>query len=170
MNNRSCAVIAEPPLCFPWGFDEEDERCIKLKLVLISQLSFLQAENVTRFYVPIDAGFGMYVSESIISLMDSDQRLKLYTLIPYENQAAKWSPELRDRYYAVLEKCSESLPVSIEYSSVCVLDSLLEAIDQAELILAICSEEKPQDKAFATALRYAQRNGKAVRIVTSPVQ
>lgn len=29
----SChALIAEAPTCFPWGYDEEDQRCVALKI------------------------------------------------------------------------------------------------------------------------------------------
>ena len=27
-----CAVIGQPPMRFPWGFDEEDSRCCRMKL------------------------------------------------------------------------------------------------------------------------------------------
>lgn len=32
-----CAIIGQNPMRFPWGFDEEDDRCQKLKIELRSR-------------------------------------------------------------------------------------------------------------------------------------
>lgn len=32
---KTCATISCSQMCFPWGFDEEDEGCAALKLILI---------------------------------------------------------------------------------------------------------------------------------------
>lgn len=90
------------------------------------------------------------------------------TLIPCEDQASKWSPNLRDRYYEVLEKCSESASVSLYDSPTCELDAMLEAIDASATVLVMKSAEKPQSKAFAVALRYAEKMGKEVMILNAP--
>ncbi len=169
MDKRSCcAVFGEPPMCYQWGFDEEDQRCVAAKFLLLNRISYLQTKGIRHFFVPIDAGIGMYVSEIILSLRGSDPLLRLNTLIPYEDQASKWSPNLRDRYYEVLEKCSESAPVSLYDSPTCELDAMLEAIDASATVLALKSAEKPQSKAFAVALRYAEKMGKEIMLLTAP--
>lgn len=159
MQNKSCAIIAEPPMCFPWGFDEEDERCAKLKLLILNRLSYIQTNGVNHFFVPIDAGIGLYASELVVPLMETNKRLQLYSLIPYEEQAAKWSAELRNRYYTVQEQCTEPVFISRERTPTCELDAMLEAIDRANHVLAVCARDQPQDRTFAVALRYAQKSG-----------
>ena len=159
MQNKSCAIIAESPMCFPWGFDEEDEHCATLKLLILNRLSYMQAEGVTRFYIPINAGIGLYASELVVSLIETNKRLQLYSLIPYEEQAAKWSPELRNRYYTVQEQCTEPILISRERTPTCELDVMLEAIDRADYVLAVCARDQPLDRTFAVALRYAQKSG-----------
>lgn len=166
MQNKSCAIIAEPPMCFPWGFDEEDERCATLKLLILNRLSNMQAEGVTRFYIPINAGFGLYASELIVSLIETNKRLQLYSLIPYEEQAAKWSAELRNRYYAVQEHCTEPVLISKERTPTCELDAMLEAIDRADYVLAVSARDQPQDRNYATAVRYAQKNRQRIYFIS----
>ena len=39
---KSCAIIGCSPMWFPWGFDEEDEGCAALKLILINQITRLR--------------------------------------------------------------------------------------------------------------------------------
>ena len=36
MSKKSCAIIAEPPMCFRWGYDEEHEYCYTFKLLLLA--------------------------------------------------------------------------------------------------------------------------------------
>lgn len=74
----------------------------------------MQMEGITRFFILIDAGIGLYTSELVVSLMETDKELLLYCLIPYEEQTVKWSPELQNRYYSVLEKCTE--PVTVPWN------------------------------------------------------
>ena len=35
---KICAIIGCSPMYFPWGFDEEDEGCAALKLMLLNQM------------------------------------------------------------------------------------------------------------------------------------
>ena len=100
-------------MCYDWGYDEEDERCCASKLLLLNRISRLQTVGITDYYVPLDAGIGLYAAEMVVALMASNPNLRLHCLIPYEDQASKWTPNLRDRYYDVLEKCTDSAPVSL---------------------------------------------------------
>lgn len=168
MSKKSCAIIAEPPMCFRWGYDEEDECCCAFKLLLLNKLSLMQASGVTRFYVPLDAGVGIYCAEILLSLMEESRQIELNCLQPYEEQAAKWSPDLRDRYFLILERCSASAPVSIRKTLTCELDMLLEAIDRCDILMPVQAEETAQDKTFATALRYARHIGREVYVIIPP--
>ena len=51
---KTCAIIGCTPLCFPWGFDEEDEGCTALKLILMNRITGLRSESITRFAVNMD--------------------------------------------------------------------------------------------------------------------
>ena len=168
MLNNSCAVIAEAPTCFPWGYDEEDQRCAGLKLLILNRLSYLQTAGVTRFYIPIDAGISLYASEFAVSLMETNKELLLYSRIPYEEQAIKWSSELRNRFYSVLEQCTKAIYISIERTPTCELDVMLEAIDQADYVLAVDGKDQPQDRNYVTALRYAQKSRHDVQRISAP--
>ena len=144
------------------GFDEEDERCTGLKLLLLMHLSYMQVQGITRFYVPIDAGIGLYASEFAVYLMETNNKIRLYSLIPYEEQAVKWSPEQRNRYYAVQEQCTESILIFKERTPTCELDSMLEAIDQTGHVLAISAKDQPQDRNYALALGAAELLGRGL--------
>ena len=98
--------FAQLILPYPWGFDEEDESCAALKLILMNRISKLRGEGFTRFAVSIDCGAGLYAAEIIRGLKESDEELETICYIPYEEQATKWTPELRERYFNALAACT----------------------------------------------------------------
>lgn len=92
---------------FPWGFDEEDDRCQKLKMELAQQIMVLHQCGVTQFLTACDCGVGLYAAEIVNGLRETaDQDLMLFCYTPHEEQATKWAPYLRERYFTMLEKCT----------------------------------------------------------------
>ena len=97
---------------FAWGFDEEAAECHDMKMELAQQIMVLRQQGVTHFSVACDYGVGLYAAELINVLRDNDPELMLFCVTPYEEQATKWTPELRERYFDMLVKCSHMSAVS----------------------------------------------------------
>ena len=49
-----CAIIGCTPEVFSWGWDEEDEYCVALKLTLLNRITRLQSQGVMEFHVSMD--------------------------------------------------------------------------------------------------------------------
>ena len=94
-----CAVMGQHPMRFPWGFDEEDDRCQKLKMELAQQIMVLRQRGVSQFLTACDCGVGLYAGEIINGLRTTDRDLMLICYIPHEEQATKRAPYLRERYF-----------------------------------------------------------------------
>lgn len=101
------AVIGQHPLRFPWGFDEEDDGCRRMKLEIAQRIMELRQRGVTEFRVACDPGVGLYAAEIINILREKDKSLRLVCVIPHEEQATKWTPQLRERYFNMLAGCTE---------------------------------------------------------------
>ena len=55
--NVRCAVIGQHPLRFPWGFDEEDDGCRRMKLEMAQRIMELcKSRNITVNTLANDAG------------------------------------------------------------------------------------------------------------------
>ena len=166
MSNNSCAIITEPPLCFPWGYDEEDETCAALKLLLLHKISWLNVQDVSQFHIPLNDGLGLCAAEIVHSLRQTSGPMRLICYQPWEEQATKWHPDLRDRYFNILSACDDSVLSAYEQTSTCELDAMLDAIDRAKIVLVVSAGEQPKDKTFAAALRYAGRTGRDMQTIT----
>ena len=143
-------------MCFPWGFDEEDEGCAALKLILINQITRLRGEGCTRFAVSMDCGVGLYAAEILHGLKASDEGLEMICYVPYEEQATKWTPELRDRYFNALAACTEVVNVAYEKTVGCEFKAHLEAINEVDTVIAVYNPDDPLCEREAAAVAVAE--------------
>ncbi|MBQ9045521.1 MAG: DUF1273 family protein [Oscillospiraceae bacterium] len=164
-SKKFCAVISAPPLSFPWGYDEEADGCGLLKLRMLQEMSHLATEGVTGFCIPLDSGVCLYAAEIVIGLQETNPSLELVCIVPYEEQATKWTPELRERYFNVLAKCTSSILISTNYTADCEYEAVLEAVDQSDALLSVQYAEHEIDPAFVVAVHYAVRRGKEIHAV-----
>ena len=153
---KTCAIIGCSPMCFPWGFDEEDEGCAALKLILINQISKLRGEGCTRFTVSMDCGVGLYAAEILQGLKGSEEELETICYVPYEEQATKWTPELRDRYFNALAACTEVVNVAYEKTVGCEFKAYLEAIKDSDTVIAVYDPDDPCREREAAAVAVAE--------------
>ena len=105
---KTCAFTGHRPQNLPFGFNEEDERCIDLKKALREQIiNLIENEGVTHFISGMAIGVDMYAAEIVLGLKASYLGITLESAIPCESQAAKWSEALRDRYFDIASKCDK---------------------------------------------------------------
>lgn len=164
---KTCSIIGCSPICFPWGFDEEDEGCVTLKLLLLNQITRLRSEDCTRFHISMDCGVGLYAAEIIHGLKGSDGELETICYAPYEEQATKWTPELRDRYFNALAECTEAVNVAYEKTVGCEFKAHLEAMKEADTVIAVYDPDDPLCEREAAAAAVAEMLNKQVLTLDS---
>ena len=159
---KTCAIIGCSPMCFPWGFDEEDESCAALKLILMNRISMLRGEEYTRFAVSMDCGVGLYAAEILSGLKGSDEQLETICFVPFEEQATKWTPELRDRYFNALAACTEVVNVAYEKTVGCEFKAHFAAINGADTVIAVYDPEDSLCEREAVAVTVAELLNKQI--------
>lgn len=159
---KTCAIIGCSPMCFPWGFDEEDEGCAALKLILMNWITRLRSEGCIRFAVSMDCGAGMYAAEILHGLTESDGALETIYYVPYEEQATKWTPELRDRYFNALAACTEVVNVAYEKTVGCEFKAHLVAISATDSVIAVYDPDDPRCEREAATVAVAEWQSKRV--------
>ena len=66
---KTCAFTGHRPQHLPFGMNENDERCIKLKEELKEQIiNLIEAENVTHFITGMALGVDLYAAEIVLDL------------------------------------------------------------------------------------------------------
>ena len=153
-NNRCCAIIGQPPMRFPWGFDEEDEGCNTLKLALAQKIMELRQQGVTRFAVVADCGVGLYAGECVNALREYDPDLMLFVVTPHEEQATKWAPYLRERYFKLMEDCTIMEAAGHRKTPDCEYDAYRKIIDYVDMVLAVYDPATAHGDAVDRAMAY----------------
>ena len=95
----------------------------------------LRQQGVTHFSVACDYGVGLYAAEIINALRNDDPELMLFCITPYEEQATKWTPELRERYFDMLVKCSHMTAVYTHKQPDAQLKAYRTIIRQSDMVL-----------------------------------
>ena len=167
-----CAVMGQHPMRFPWGLDEEDDRCQKLKMELAQQIMVLHQCGVSQFLTACDCGVGLYAAEIVNGLRETaDQDLMLFCYTPHEEQATKWAPYLRERYFTMLEKCTLISVVCPVGTPDAQLQAYRKIIDLADVVLAVYDRDmQPADSAEDSALAYAVDIAHKSVLVLDPIK
>ena len=151
----------------PWGFDEEDDRCQKLKMELAQQIMALRQSGVSQFLTACDSGVGLYAAEIVNGLRaTTDHDLMLICYTPHEEQATKWAPYLRERYFDMLTACTYLSAVCEVGTSGAQLQAYKKIIDLADVILCVYDADTPlTGGAEDRALAYAEGQQKSLRLL-----
>lgn len=162
-----CAIIGQHPMRFPWGFDEEDESCTKMKMELAQQIMVLRQSGVSQFLVACDCGVGLYAAEIVNGLRAmTDRDLMLICYTPHEEQATKWAPYLRERYFDMLTACTYLSAVCEVGASDAQLQAYKKIIDLADVVLCVYDlDSTATGDTEDRALAYAQKCDVPVRIL-----
>ena len=98
-----CAIIGQHPMRFPWGFDEEDTQCRRMKLEMAQRIMELRQCGVTEFQVACDPGVGLYAGEIVNITKQNDEAMRLVCVTPFEEQATKRIVKQSDMLVAVYD-------------------------------------------------------------------
>lgn len=128
-----------------------------MKTELAQQIMALRQSGVSQFLVACDCGVGLYAAEIINGLRTTDHDLMLICYTPHEEQATKWAPYLRERYFTMLEKCTLISSVREVGASEAQLQAYKKIIDLADVVLAVYDDRDtpPAGNAEGSALAYA---------------
>ena len=95
-------------------------------------------------------------AEILHGLKEQDDALKTICYVPYEEQATKWTSELRDRYFNALAACTEVINLTYEKTVGCEFKTHLEAINEADTVIAVYDPEDPRCEREAGAVAVAE--------------
>ena len=156
-----CAVIGQPPMRFPWGFDEEDTQCRQMKLEMAQHILELSQCGVTEFQVACDPGVGLYAAEIVIALRENSLAVRLACVMPHEEQATKWTPQLRERYFNMLAS-AELDCIDFHEQPNAQLLAYQWIIKQSAVVLAVYDPDLADGSAEDKAVAYALALGRPV--------
>lgn len=106
-NKNMCAIIGENPDELEFGYDEEYYLCASMKYRLVEAMQEVIAQGCASFATTVDQGAAMWGAEACMAIKQLGGGVTLTAAPNSEDQADRWHPERRERYFDVLENADE---------------------------------------------------------------
>lgn len=134
--NKSCAFTGHRPERLPWGYEEEDSRCLRFKVQLEAQMREVYQKGVTHFISGMALGTDQYFAEIVLTLQEEDPKVSLECAIPCITQTKGWSEEQQSRYQRILDRANLETMVQHDYSRGCMMRRNRYMVERADTLIA----------------------------------
>ena len=118
----------------PFGYDENDPRCIEFKARLRDTIETLIGEGYAHFISGGALGMDMFAAEEVLAFKEKYPWIVLEMVSPFDAQAARWNDEYRMRHDRLFAAADIVTATGHEYSKACVFRR--NTVDNADLLLA----------------------------------
>ncbi len=134
---NSCCFTGHRPNKLPWGFDENDSRCLALKKRIADAVEAACEEGYTHFLCGMAMGCDLYFAEAVLAAKERFPAITLEAAIPCLSQTDGWPEEQRQRYRRILDACDYETVVQEQYSRDCMQRRNRYMVDHASLLIAV---------------------------------
>ena len=135
-----CMFTGHRPKGLPFGYNERDSHCKKLKKVLKKLiLKKIKIENVTSFLCGMALGTDMFAAEIVLELKRKFRNITLTAVLPCRTQAARWNKESIARYELILAKCDKIIVLQDEYTPSCMHKRNSYMVEHSDCVIAVWS-------------------------------
>lgn len=164
-------LLNSTTLCFtghrsqklPWGFNENDERCLIMKDKLKKQIELAIKRGYDTFITGMALGFDMICAESVLELKNKFPNIRLIGALPCKNQDCKWPPKQQERYRNLLKQLDAIRCVNDEYTGPeCMLERNRYMINNSSIVIALFNGKPGGTK---KTIEYAKEQGKEIIII-----
>lgn len=157
---KTCCFTGLRPQKLPFGFDESDERCIKLKKTLCAEIrGLIENEGVTRFISGLALGVDTFAAEAVLFLKRDFPEIKLEAAIPCEDQPALWGFRDRKRYYEIAKRCDVSTVLQKKYTDGCMQKRNRYMVENSDIVIAVWDGSSGGTE---STVRYAEKLGRKI--------
>ncbi len=164
MDRRSvtCCFTGHRPNKLPWGSNESDPRCLRLKEELAARLEGIYEAGYRHFLCGMAVGCDLYFAEAVLALREKLPDVTLEAAVPCDGQANAWSIPLQRRYEHLLAECDAVSFVQHVYTPGCMQRRNRYMVDRSSLLLAVYDG---QPGGTMSTLLYAGRQGLKTLII-----
>ncbi len=161
----TCCFTGHRPSKLPWGYREDDLRCLDLKMDIVQALVKLYERGYRYFLCGMAEGCDLFFAESVLMLREVHDDVRLEAAVPFRAQAEHWTVEQRERYRAILDRCDRVTVLQEKYSPGCMMARNRYMVNRSSLLLACYNGEAGGTR---NTILYAREQG--LEILTLPIE
>lgn len=160
---KTCCFTGHRPDKLPWGEDESDLRCLRLKKSIAQAVDEAYTAGSRRFISGMARGSDLYFAEAVLSLRERLGDAVLECARPCESQADGWPAQERARYQSILERCNFETLIQHSYDRFCMMRRNRYMVDRSSRLIAVYNGV-PKGGTFQT-LTYAMKKGLSIHTI-----
>lgn len=161
--NTTCCFTGHRPQGLPWGFNERDERCLKMVVELERVIVGAIQDGYSVFISGMALGFDMICAEKVLELKKSYPHIKLIGALPCKTQDKLWKENDKKRYRDLISKLDGIRCIYDDYiGAECMLERNRFMINNSSLVIALFNGRNGGTK---KTLDYAKEQGLKVVIL-----
>lgn len=146
----------------PFGFDESNIKCLKLKQIIKTQLcDLIENEGAINFISGMAIGVDMICAEIVLKLKKEYSHISLECAIPCESQPDKWGESFKQRYYYILKECDKKTILQKEYTNDCMHKRNEYMVDNSDIVMAVWNGTK---SGTGYTVEYAKKKGRKILV------
>lgn len=134
---QTCCFTGHRPEKLPWGRNEDDPRCVQLKLRLKGELERAYDEGFRHFICGMARGADFYFAQAVLRLREERAGVTLEAAVPCEEQAERWAERERERYFSLMEQCDLETMVQRHYDRGCMQRRNRYMVDRSARLIAV---------------------------------
>ena len=124
------------PQKMPFGFDDNDPRCIDFKKRLRDTIESFIWQGYTHFISGGALGMDTYAAETVLELKKEYPEIILEMVSPFDEQAAKWTPEYQRRHDQLFDQADMVTATGHQYTKSSMFVRNRYLVDNADILLA----------------------------------
>lgn len=163
MRRKACAFTGHRPRRLPWGYDEGDARCVRLKEEIRTQVQALSQRGFTDFLTGMAEGPDLWFAAAVLQLRAVNTAVKLHCILPCLGQAENYREDGARLYKSILSEADSVIYVNRAAVKSCYLLRNRWMIDRSQLLLAVCRDAARSGA--ASSVRYARKTGREVILI-----
>jgi uncharacterized phage-like protein YoqJ len=138
----ACAFTGHRPEGLPWGSDEDDPRCLRVKSLIHGRITELAERGVTRFLSGMARGIDLICAEEVFLLRKNFPGVSLKCVIPYLGQEKYWNLSEQARYRHITESSGDIVIISPEFTKNCIMARNRYLVENAGTLVAVVAKWK----------------------------
>lgn len=160
--NTTCCLTGHRPGKLPWGYNENSKICKQFKRELCSVFIGAIKYGIDTFLSGMALGFDMIGTQLLLKLKRKYKHIKIFAVIPCENQQKYCSSNDKKKYENLLKKCDKIITIQKEYSNDCMSIRNRYMVDNSSVLIACYNGLGGGTK---NTLLYAQKKGSKIKII-----
>ena len=109
--------------------------------------------------------WGCTPGEIVNITKQNDEAMRLICVTPFEEQATKWTPQLRERYFDMLVDCTDLSCIDYQEKPNAQFLAYQRIIKQSDILMAVYNPELAGGSAEDKAMAYALALGKPTLLI-----